>query len=195
MRTITYWEREVDEWLAQLHELRELHEVPPCAHELQSARLHLDTEQHLVANYVCDTCHRILGRGSDSYLTGQSLPNVICVRTRRVPRRKEAGCTLPDSGAHTACELFAVDHHKELQMNASAKAGPVHIGSTVTYTESATGEHRTVHIVASGESDPMHGLLSEGSPVGHALLGHRAGELVRLRVPRGERHLRIDSVL
>jgi len=80
-------------------------------------------------------------------------------------------------------------------MSATANAGPVHIGSTVTYTESATGDHRTVHIVASGGSDPMHGLLSEVSPVGRALLGHRAGELVRLRVPRGERHLRIDRVL
>jgi transcription elongation factor GreA len=80
-------------------------------------------------------------------------------------------------------------------MNATVKAGPVHLGSTVTYTESTTGDHRTIHIVASGESDPIHGLLSEVSPVGHALLGHRAGELVRLRVPRGELHLRIDSVL
>jgi hypothetical protein len=73
MRTIIYWEREVDEWLAQLREIRELHEGPPCSHELQSARLHLDDEQHLVANYVCDRCHRILGRVPDSYLDGASL--------------------------------------------------------------------------------------------------------------------------
>jgi transcription elongation factor GreA len=80
-------------------------------------------------------------------------------------------------------------------VTATANAVPVHIGSTVTYTESATGDRRTVHIVASGESDPMHGLLTEDSPVGHALLGHRTGELVRLRVPRGERQLHIDKVL
>jgi hypothetical protein len=73
MHTIAYWEREVDEWLAQLRELRELNEAPPCPHELQSARLHLDKERHLVANYVCDTCHRILGRVPDSYLGGQSV--------------------------------------------------------------------------------------------------------------------------
>ncbi|MGZ6637204.1 MAG: GreA/GreB family elongation factor [Solirubrobacteraceae bacterium] len=80
-------------------------------------------------------------------------------------------------------------------MNATANAGPVDIGSTVTYTESATADHRTIHIVASGEAEPMHGLLSDVLPVGRALLGHRAGELVRLRVPRRERHLRIDGVL
>jgi transcription elongation factor GreA len=80
-------------------------------------------------------------------------------------------------------------------MNATANVGPIHIGSTVTYTESTTGDHRTVHIVASGEANPTRGLLSEVSPIGHALLGHRAGELVRLRVPRGERQLRIDIVL
>jgi transcription elongation factor GreA len=80
-------------------------------------------------------------------------------------------------------------------MNATVKAAPVHIGSTVTYTESATGDHRTVHIVVRGESDATHGLLSDVSPVGRALLGHRAGELVRLRAPRGERHLRIDTVV
>jgi hypothetical protein len=90
MRTITYWEREVDDWLAQLRELRErreLHEVPPCRHELQSARLRLDTERQLVANYVCDICHRILGRVPDSYLAGDSLsePRLFVETSRATP--------------------------------------------------------------------------------------------------------------
>jgi hypothetical protein len=87
MRTITYWEREVNEWLAQLRELRELREVSPCPHDLQSARLHLGKEQHLVANYICDTCQRILGRVPDSYLAGESLttPHLFPEAPRATP--------------------------------------------------------------------------------------------------------------
>ena len=71
----------------------------------------------------------------------------------------------------------------------------VHIGSTVTYTEPATGDCRTIQIVASHVADPAHGRLSEASPVGNALLGRRASEVVRVITPRGERRLQIDRVL
>jgi transcription elongation factor GreA len=81
-------------------------------------------------------------------------------------------------------------------MNTTAvEFGGVHIGSTVTYTEPATGDSRTVQIVASHESDPGHGRLSEASPIGCALLGRRASEVVRVMTPRGERRLQIDRVL
>jgi transcription elongation factor GreA len=75
------------------------------------------------------------------------------------------------------------------------KLDVVEIGSTVTYTEQVTGHHRTIQIVASRYADPAHGLLSDRSPIGHALLGHRAGDVVRFVIPRGERQLQIDRVL
>jgi transcription elongation factor GreA len=80
-------------------------------------------------------------------------------------------------------------------MNATITADVIDIGSTVTYTDRVNGDSRTVQIVASRESDPPRGLLSERSPIGQALLGHRAGENIRFMIPRGARHLRIDCVL
>jgi transcription elongation factor GreA len=79
-------------------------------------------------------------------------------------------------------------------MSATTSADSVQYGSTVTYTEPGTDDQRTVRIVAGHEADPAQGLLSGESPVGHALLGHRSGEIVQFMVPRGKRHLRIDSV-
>jgi transcription elongation factor GreA len=49
-------------------------------------------------------------------------------------------------------------------------------------------------LVASAESDPEHGRLSDESPVGRALTGHAAGEVVKARTPRRTRHLRIAQV-
>lgn len=49
-------------------------------------------------------------------------------------------------------------------------------------------------LVASAESDPEHGRLSDESPVGRALAGHSKGDVVEARTPRRTRHLRITQV-
>ena len=49
-------------------------------------------------------------------------------------------------------------------------------------------------LVASAESDPERGRLSDESPVGRAVAGHRKGDLVEARAPHGIRHLRIAEV-
>jgi transcription elongation factor GreA len=49
-------------------------------------------------------------------------------------------------------------------------------------------------LVASAESDPEQGRLSEDSPVGRAVSGHRKGDLVEAIAPHRIRHLRIAEV-
>lgn len=49
-------------------------------------------------------------------------------------------------------------------------------------------------LVASAESDPEHGRLSDESPVGRAIAGHRKGDVVEARTPRRTRHFRITQV-
>lgn len=49
-------------------------------------------------------------------------------------------------------------------------------------------------LVASAESDPEHGRLSDESPVGLAISGHRKGDVVDARAPHRVRHLRIAQV-
>ncbi|HET7354421.1 MAG TPA: GreA/GreB family elongation factor [Gaiellaceae bacterium] len=49
-------------------------------------------------------------------------------------------------------------------------------------------------LVASAESDPEHGRLSDESPVGRAVRGHRKGDVVDAHAPHRVRHLRIAQV-
>jgi transcription elongation factor GreA len=59
----------------------------------------------------------------------------------------------------------------------------VGIGSTVD-VESEDGKE-TFRIVGSAEANPAEGRISNESPVGRALLGHRKGDKVQVSVPAG----------
>ena len=52
----------------------------------------------------------------------------------------------------------------------------------------------TYEIVGSQEADPMAGRISDDSPVGKGLIGHRAGETVSIIAPAGEQKFEILSV-
>lgn len=58
----------------------------------------------------------------------------------------------------------------------------VSIGKTVTVTEVGEDESETYEIVGSSQSDPFHGKISNESPIGKALLGHKKGETVKINV-------------
>ncbi len=68
----------------------------------------------------------------------------------------------------------------------------VQIGSTVV-VESLDGKE-TFHIVGSAEADPGSGRISNESPVGRALLGHRKGDKVVVHVPSGDFTYAIVSI-
>ena len=68
----------------------------------------------------------------------------------------------------------------------------VEIGSTVVVE--SEGHRDTYIIVGSAEAAPAQGRISNESPVGKALLNHRAGETVRLQVPAGSVEMKIVSV-
>ena len=51
------------------------------------------------------------------------------------------------------------------------------------------------HIVGSAEADPSENKLSNESPVGSALIGHKRGDVVTVQVPRGpSRKLKITKI-
>ncbi len=68
----------------------------------------------------------------------------------------------------------------------------VEIGSHVMIE--SLGEQEEYVIVGSAEAAPAEGRISNESPVGKALLGHRAGETVQLSVPAGSVELKILAV-
>ena len=72
--------------------------------------------------------------------------------------------------------------------------GVVSRGSHVVLEDLDNETRADFVLVASAESDVEHGRLSDESPVGRAVTGHRKGDLVEARAPHGIRHLRIAEV-
>lgn len=68
----------------------------------------------------------------------------------------------------------------------------VELGSTVVVE--AEGQRTEYKIVGSAEAAPGQGKISNESPVGKALMGHRPGETVKLSVPAGMVEMRIVGV-
>ncbi len=61
----------------------------------------------------------------------------------------------------------------------------VSVGSKVRVKDVEMNEELTYQIVGSTEADPMENRISDESPVGKSLLGHRAGDVVEVEVPVG----------
>lgn len=65
------------------------------------------------------------------------------------------------------------------------KSDVITIGSRVVVYDKDFDEETEYSIVGSAEADPMQNLISNESPVGRGLLGHKVGELVQIEVPDG----------
>ncbi len=62
----------------------------------------------------------------------------------------------------------------------------VHLGSIVTIKETVRGSaERTYTITGFAQADPSQGKISDESPVGKALIGHKVGDKVVVEAPRG----------
>lgn len=61
----------------------------------------------------------------------------------------------------------------------------VSVGSKVVIREVESGEEETYMIVGSMEADPDEGRISNESPIGAALIGHAAGNIVQVHAPAG----------
>jgi transcription elongation factor GreA len=69
----------------------------------------------------------------------------------------------------------------------------VRVGSIVHVKDEA-GKSTKYTIVGSAEANPSEMRLSNESPVGKALLGHKRGEEVVFATPKGERKLKITKI-
>jgi transcription elongation factor GreA len=71
----------------------------------------------------------------------------------------------------------------------------VSVGATVHVKDQKTEKSTKFKIVGSAEANPAEQRLSNESPVGRALLGHKRGETVTVPVPRGPaRKLKITKI-
>ena len=50
------------------------------------------------------------------------------------------------------------------------------------------------HIVGSPQADPLAGKLSDESPVGKGVLGHKVGDVIEIETPSGMTEVVIDEI-
>ena len=91
-------------------------------------------------------------------------------------------------------ELENILLHAVILEEGDLPTGQVTIGATVTVTATQSGVSRSFKIVGSQEADAMHGIISEDSPFGKALMNHREGDTVTVNAPAGEIKYRIDKI-
>lgn len=80
-------------------------------------------------------------------------------------------------------ELGDIIHKAKILEKPKIVQGKITVGSTVKVE--IDGEKRVFTIVGSVEADPVLGKISHESPVGQALLGLKAGEEVKVKMPQG----------
>ncbi|NMD37844.1 MAG: transcription elongation factor GreA [Christensenellaceae bacterium] len=70
----------------------------------------------------------------------------------------------------------------------------VNIGSKVTVYDAFEEDTVTYYIVGARESDPLKGKISNESPIGAALMGHKKGDVVKVEAPAGMYELEIKKI-
>ena len=72
-----------------------------------------------------------------------------------------------------------------IEDGAKVDDGTITIGSKVVIRFVGEDEEEEYKIVGTVEADPMNNRISNESPVGKAIIGHKAGDIVDIEVPTG----------
>ena len=84
--------------------------------------------------------------------------------------------------------LLATAH--VIEDNGKKKSDVISVGSKVTIKE-GNFEAETFTIVGVAEANPREGKISNESPIGKAILGHKVGDAVRVETPGGTYNVKI----
>lgn len=76
----------------------------------------------------------------------------------------------------------------------SAKKDTVSLGSKVDLIDNDLNESLTYEIVGTTEADVEVGRISNESPIGNALLGHKVSDVVKVSVPSGISTITIKKI-
>ena len=74
------------------------------------------------------------------------------------------------------------------------RSGEVSVGTKVRLRDMGANKTVEYHIVGSAEADPAELKLSNESPVGKAIMGHKKGETVEVSTPRGSMKYKILEI-
>ncbi|MBQ7793955.1 MAG: transcription elongation factor GreA [Clostridia bacterium] len=70
----------------------------------------------------------------------------------------------------------------------------VGLGVTVVIREVGETDDETYTIVTTTETDPVHNKISQDSPVGSALIGHKVGDTITVESPVGKIDFEVISI-
>ena len=79
-------------------------------------------------------------------------------------------------------------------IESNEEEGVVGIGSSIKVYDEEFDEELSLKILGSTESDPAKGIISNNSPVGAALVGHKVGERVTVKMDTGDITYKILAV-
>ena len=93
-------------------------------------------------------------------------------------------------------EYKALIEHAEIVDNVDHNLphDAVTLGSKIKVQDLDDDFEEIYEIVGSQEANPREGRISDDSPVGKGLIGHRAGDEVAIEAPSGVVHIRLLSV-
>jgi transcription elongation factor GreA len=72
------------------------------------------------------------------------------------------------------------------------KDGHVRLGSSVSLKDG--GKPLAYQVVGTMEADPLHGKISDESPIGQALLGKQVGDKVEIKTPAGTHTYKVVEI-
>ena len=70
----------------------------------------------------------------------------------------------------------------------------MHTGLSVKVFDRTYGEEDVYHIVGLTQANAAEGKISDESPIGHGLLGHRVGDVIVIETPLGNDELEILEI-
>lgn len=76
----------------------------------------------------------------------------------------------------------------------TGKTDEVRLGCEVTIVEDGTKDEEKYIIVGAAEANPREGKISNESPIGAALLGHKVGDKVKVTTPAGQVTFKIKRI-
>lgn len=91
-------------------------------------------------------------------------------------------------------DLEVMLHNYKLIDESGASTDVVGVGSKVTIRDMELKENMSYTIVGFAQADPDAGKLSDESPIGKALLGHKKGDKIVVEAPVGQLKFKIVSI-
>ncbi|HZW67034.1 MAG TPA: transcription elongation factor GreA [Pseudogracilibacillus sp.] len=135
----------------------------------------------------------------------EQLENILRPKNKERIKRARGFCDFNEDSEYEAAlteQRKIYERIKELQyvlsqatiIEQKTKVYRVSLGSSVRVLDLGTGEQETFTIVRAEEADSFSGRISEGSPLGSALLGAKVNERLTVTTPNGRREIKIEKI-